>query len=221
MNEIRVMIVDDHAVLRSGLKLLIEAQPDLRVVGEAGSLLEAVDVARTAAPQVITLDLSMPGSSGVAGIERLRQVAPKARIVVLTMHDDPAYVRAALAMGAHGFVNKSAADSELISALRAVAAGRVFVVYGSQPVNDAAPSTSGGMSGGPAPVELLSEREREVLCEVAKGNTNQQIADAVGLSVKTIESYRARLMKKLGLKQRAELVRVAIELGLLKNDPSA
>ena len=219
MNPIRVMIVDDHAVLRSGLKLLIDSQPDMRVVGEAGGLMEALRVAPGIAPNVVTLDLSMPGPAGIAGIEQIRQAVPAARIVVLTMHDDPAYVRAALAMGALGYVNKSAADIELISALRAVSAGRVFVDCGNQAAIGMSPPSE--RISGSAPVESLSEREREVLREVARGNTNQQIADSVGLSIKTIESYRARLMKKLGLKQRAELVRVAIELGLLKNDPSA
>lgn len=220
MSKTSVLIVDDHAMVRKGLRLVLEGQPDLAVVGEAGSLYEALDLAARLRPEVITLDLAMPGLSGVASVERLRAAAPHARIVVVTMHDDPAYVRSAIAMGAAGYVNKSAADSELISAVRAVARGRTFVDVG-----DAAtlatilnPPTAGR---GGSPVETLSAREREVLARVARGYTNRQIADTVGLSVKTVESYRARLMKKLGLKERADLVRVAIDLGLLEGDTPA
>lgn len=217
MSRTRVLIVDDHAVLRGGLRLLIDAQPDMHVVGEAGNLSEAIEIARTAHPDVVTLDLAMPGSSGVAAIERLRSTAPAARIVVLTMHDDPAYVRAAVALGAAGYVNKSAADSELIAAIRAVVRGRMFIDFGAGAALNAI-LTPESQAPTPAPLASLSAREREVLREVAKGYTNQRIADALGLSIKTVESYRARLMKKLGFKERADLVRLAIELGLLRAD---
>jgi len=139
--------------------------------------------------------------------------------VVLTMHDDPAYVRAAMAMGASGYVNKSAADTELLAAIRAVARGRVFIDFGDRAALDAVLKSEAAPAGGP--LAALSEREREVLREVARGYTNQRIADGLGLSVKTIESYRARLMKKLGLKERADLVRLALELGLLKDENGA
>ncbi|MGE0481665.1 MAG: response regulator [Phycisphaerae bacterium] len=218
MDPIRVLIVDDHAVLRGGLRLLIDAQPDLRVVGEAGSLPEALEVARATQPQVITLDLVMPGPSGVASVERLRGVAPHARIVVLTMHDDPAYVRAAVAMGAAGYVNKSAADTELIAAIRAVARGRVFIDFGENARLDDVLGAGASAAHGQSPVDALSEREREVLRDAARGYTNQQIADGLSLSVKTVESYRARVMRKLRLKSRADLVRIALELGLLERD---
>ncbi|MCC6677763.1 MAG: response regulator transcription factor [Phycisphaerales bacterium] len=218
MSPISILIVDDHALVRSGLRLLISGQPDLQVIGEAGSLRDALDIAAKTQPQVICLDLSMPGPSGVASVERLRAAAPKARIIVVTMHDDPAYVRTAIAMGAAGYVNKSAADTELISAIRAVARGRVFIDVG-----DAATLESilfpHAQSPGKSPIDSLSERELEVLRAVARGFTNQRIADEIGLSVKTVESYRARLMKKLGLKERADLVRLAIELGLLTDEP--
>lgn len=214
MTRITVLIVDDHVMLRKGLRMAIEAHGDLAVVGEAGTLQEAIVEAERLKPNVITLDLSMPGPSGVASVERLRTVVPEARIVVVTMHDDPAYVRTAIAMGAAGFVNKSAADTELVAAIRAVARGRVFIDVGDAATletilsRDVAPD-------GRAPVDTLSDREREVLRQVARGYTNQQIADENGLSVKTVESYRARLMKKLGLKERADLVRLAAELGLI------
>lgn len=217
MKRITILIVDDHAMVRKGLRLLLEAVPEFEVVGEAGSMREAIEAVGRLRPQIVTLDLSMPGRSGVASVERLRAAAPETRIIVLTMHDDPAYVRSAIAMGAAGFVHKSAADTELTSAIRAVARGRVFIDVGDAATlesilapHDAAPAR--------APTDRLSEREREVLRQVALGYTNQRIADEVGLSVKTIESYRARLMRKLGLKDRSDLVRLAIEMGLVSGD---
>lgn len=212
--QIRIMIVDDHAVLRSGLRLLIDAQQDMRVVGEAGTLHQAADTARSLSPDVITLDLSMPGPHGLAGIERLRAASPASKVLVLTMHEDASLVRSALAMGAVGYVVKSVADSELITAIRAVAGGRLFVDSGSP--NEQAPRERPAPTSGP-PVDSLSEREREVLIAIAKGFTNQQVADNLHLSVKTVESYRARLMKKLNLSNRADLVRLALEMGVLRD----
>lgn len=214
MSRIRVLIVDDHAMVRKGLRMMLDSQPDITVVGEAGRLSEAIEIGPKLAPDIVTLDLSMPGPSGVASVERLRAAVPAARIIVVTMHDDPAYVRAAIAMGAAGYVNKSAADSELLSAIRAVARGRVFIDVGDAALLESILNPGDRRSGG-TPVESLSDREREVLRQVALGYTNRQIADEIGLSIKTIESYRARLMKKLGLKERSDLVRVAIELGLV------
>lgn len=215
MRRTRVLIVDDHAMLRSGLRMLIDSQSDMHVVGEAGTLREAIERAQSATPDVITLDLSMPGSQGIIGIPRLKEAAPEAKILVLTMHDDPAYVRSAVAMGAVGYVVKSAADSELISAVRAVARGGIFVdIQNASSIGHVFPGTDGERAK--TPLDSLSTREREVLTEVAKGYTNQQIADRSGLSVKTVESYRARLMTKLGLKSRADLTRLAVESGILK-----
>ncbi len=214
MSTIRILIVDDHAMLRAGLKLLIEGQRDMRVVGEAGDLRAAIDAAKKTTPDVIILDLSMPGGSGVAGVERLRATVPDAKILVLTMHDDPAYVRSAIAMGASGYVVKSAADSELISAIRAVSLGRMFVdMKGAGSLDSLLHKLP--KSPSQSPIETLSEREREVLIDVARGHTSQQIADRIGLSVKTVESYRARMMQKLGLKTRADIMNLAVESGLL------
>lgn len=213
MSSVSILIVDDHAMIRKGLRLVLEAHPDLIVVGEAGTMQEAIHVAACVKPQVITLDLTMPGPTGMVSMERLRAAAPAAKIIVVTMHDDPAYVRSAIAMGAVGYINKSAADTELIHAVRAVTRGRVFIDVGDAATLESilAPKPTPRKS----PVDTLSEREREVLREVARGYTNQQIANDLGLSVKTVESYRARLMRKLGLKERADLVRVALDLGLL------
>ncbi len=214
MNKTTVLIVDDHAMVRKGMKLLIDGQPDIVVIGEAGNLNEALEVASRTKPDIITLDLTMPGPSGLASVDKLRESVPETRIIVVTMHDDPAYVRSAMAMGASGYVNKSAADSELISAIRAVARGRVFIDIADADTLESILSPN-STHAKKSPLEALSERERQVLREVALGRTNQQIADEVGLSVKTVESYRARLMKKLGLKQRADLVRLAIEAKLI------
>ena len=215
MSKTRVLLVDDHAMLRAGIRLLIAGQHDMTVVGEAGTLREAIEAAEKLLPEVIVLDLSMPGGSGVAGVQRMRAVAPEARILVLTMHDDPAYVRSAMAMGASGYVVKSAADTELLTAIRAVARGRVFVDIQSEGPLESVFGAGAGKDDKPAPISTLSEREREVLTEVAKGYTNQQIADRIGLSVKTVESYRARSMQKLGLKDRADLMRLAVDAGLI------
>jgi DNA-binding NarL/FixJ family response regulator len=162
----------------------------------------------------------MPGGSGLAAIGRLRAAVPSARIVVLTMHDDPAYVRAAAAAGASGYLAKSAADTALIGAIRAVHRGRFFIdVESKQGMDSLLPSQHGDPEL-PAPISTLSAREREVLLGVAQGHTNQAIADQLRLSVKTVESYRARLMQKLGLVSRAELTRLAMELGLLGTPPT-
>lgn len=214
--KIRILIADDHAILRSGLRLLISGQADMEVVGEAGDVEEVIRLAGSLKPNVITLDLTMPGGSGLGAIESLRKGAPSARIVVLTMHDDPAYVRSALAAGASGYLAKSAADTALIGAIRAVHRGRLFIdVESSQAADSLSPLERAGPRI-PAPIAALSLREREVLLLVAQGHTNQAIADRLQLSVKTVESYRARLMQKLGMTSRAELTRLAIELGLLK-----
>jgi two-component system, NarL family, response regulator NreC len=215
MAKIRVLLVDDHAVLRAGLRMLINAQPDMEVCAEAASGPDAVSKVAEARPNVITLDVSMPGGSGIKMIERLRQGCPEARILVLTMHDDPAYVRAALAAGSSGYVVKTAADTELLTAIRAVHRGRMFV---DLDVSDSQIETilgSPNKSGRGGSMNPLSDREREVLEQLAQGHTNQAVADRLSLSVKTVETYRARIGDKLGLKSRADMVRYAMETGLL------
>lgn len=218
MAKTRILIADDHAVLRAGLRLLLNAQPDLEVVGEAGDSQEAVVKTRELRPDVLTLDLNMPGGSSIKKIERLRQECPQTRILVLTMHDDPAYLRAVLAAGASGYVVKKVADTELMTAIRAVAAGRTFVDLPLTPgqmqtvLHD--PSVPSGTSG-------LSRRERQVLESLGQGHTCQAIADRLSLSVKTVETYRARIAEKLGLKTRADFVRYAAETGLLTFDAPA
>jgi two-component system response regulator NreC len=217
MNPIRIIIADDHALLRSGLRLLMNGQKDLCVIGEAGTLNEVTEMVANDPPDVLILDLTMPGASGLSGVTRLRSIAPAMKIIVLTMHDDPAYARSAMAIGASGYLVKSVADTELLSTIRAVAGGGIYVHVGNQPV----PSKRQGDDAKDrlSPVQSLSMREREVLELVAHGHTSQMIADKIGVSVKTIESYRARLMQKLGLSSRADLMRLAIELGLVGGPP--
>lgn len=207
MSKIRVVLADDHAVLRSGLRLLVNSQFDMEVVGEAGSFPDARQVCRDLKPHVVILDLNMPGGTATKTIETLAADVPDVHVVILTMHDDPAYMRAAMAAGAHGFVLKKSADTDLLSAVRAAAQGRIFIHADVVRSASASPVTS---------LDHLSEREREVLKAVAFGYTNQEIADRIDISVKTVESYRARLMTKLQCQTRAELTRCALEAGLLR-----
>jgi two-component system response regulator NreC len=212
MTKIRVLLADDHAVLRAGLKLLVNHQQDMEVVAEAGTFGEAIRLASIVRPDVITLDLTMPDGHGVDKIEQVCRACPTTRVLVLTMHDDPAYLRAALSSGASGYVVKKAADTELLGAIRAVHAGRVFVDLESHHSRPLAVLVPGDTAPGS---DNLSERERTVLERLAQGHTNQSIAEQLNLSVKTIESYRARLLKKLGLRSRADITRYAVEMGLL------
>jgi DNA-binding NarL/FixJ family response regulator len=221
MKKIRIFIADDHAVLRAGLRLLLQTQDDMEVVGEAGDFAETLAQVQKVQPEIVTLDLSMPGGLGLRALEKIRDTAPESRVIVLTMHDDPAYLRTALAMGACGYVVKSAADTELISAIRAVSQGRVFVDARSSTTNSGdAEALSAVAIQAKSQFDTLSARETEVLVLIAQGHTNQAVADRLDLSVKTVESYRSRLMGKLGLKNRADLTRFAIEHRLLNHGPS-
>jgi two-component system response regulator NreC len=211
---IRILIADDHALIRSGLTLLLSSQPDLQVVAECGTHDEVTErlAALPGGVDVITLDLTMPGSSPASFIEELVRTHPDLAVVVLTMHDDPSHARISLAAGAKGYVVKSAADRDLLEAIRIVARGGSYTggTVAGEPV--AVPKRP---VGGGTPLDSLSDRERQVFVMVAEGHTSQQIADQVGLSVKTIESYRSRLMAKLGLANRAELTRLALDAGLI------
>ncbi|MFQ5599386.1 MAG: response regulator [Candidatus Krumholzibacteriia bacterium] len=215
-----VLLVDDHAVLRSGLRLLLQRQPDIEVVGEAGDGSEAVDLARELEPQVILLDLSMPGLDGLQALSALRRVSPESRILVLTMHSEGSYLREALKAGAAGYILKLATDTELIAAIRAVARGGVYVHPAMMRclLEDLAPSGPGAAGEeAAAGWATLSEREREVLILVARGHTNAEAAEQLYLSVKTVETYRARGLEKLGLHSRAGLVKYTLAHGLLSD----
>lgn len=221
MPEIRILLADDHAVLRAGLRLLLEAQPDMKVVGEAGDGSEALALSTNLHPDLILLDLTMPGLSGIDALPVLRKVAPEAKILILTMHDDESYLRQALRGGATGYFLKKAVDSELLSAVRAVMRGEVYVhpSLTKALLDDLLPGTSDSTPGDPW--QALSEREQEVLILVARGHTSAEIAERINLSAKTVETYRARGMEKLNLRSRAALVQFALAHNLLSNDPSA
>lgn len=211
----RVLLADDHAVLRAGIRLLLNSQPDFDVVAEAASGIEALNLAELTQPDLILLDLSMPGLGGLDALPTLRQRVPTARILILTMHDDPQYLRKALKSGAAGYVLKKAADVELLSAMRAVLRGEVYVhpSMTRSLLEDLIPQ-------GESSNELdlwkgLSDREQEVLRLVALGHTSAEIAARLNLSIKTVETYRARGMEKLGLSNRASLVRFALRNELI------
>jgi two-component system response regulator NreC len=213
--KIRVMIVDDHAILRSGLKLLVNAQPDMRVAGEAGDGRQAVEIARELQPDIVLLDLTMPNAGGMEALRKITGQLPGVRVVVLTMHDDPAYLRSVLTAGGSGYVLKRSVDADLLSAIRAVHRGGTFVdpSLTNVLVADVVSRKQGKASKRPA--RILSDREQQVLVLVAFGFTNQQIAERIFLSIKTVETYRARFAAKLGLRTRNDVVRYAIQMGLL------
>jgi two-component system response regulator NreC len=215
MNPIRVLIADDHSVLRAGLRMLLDAQSGIDVVGEAADGVEVSRRAKELRPDIVLMDLSMPGPPSGEVIRAVLRACPKTRVLILTMHDDAAYLRSALSAGATGYLVKKAADTELMSAIRAVHAGRTFVDLTQTP---GLADLSAKVDGQREPPKRLSRREREVLRLLAQGNSNQQIADTIRLSVKTVETYRTRLSEKLGLKGRAELYRFAAESGILDSD---
>lgn len=222
MTRIRVLITDDHTLFRSGLRLLLSNEPDIAVVGEAGDGAEAIRLARTLRPDVVLMDITMPGMSGLDATRAIRQDLPEVRVLILTMHEDEGYLRGSLRAGASGYVLKRAAATELPAAIRAAWRGEAFIypsltralvrayleAVGRMPPEQVVRAAFDG----------LTERELTVLRLLALGYTNQEVADLLVLSVKTVETHRARIMDKLGLKSRADLVRYAIRKGLLESD---
>ncbi len=213
---IRVFIADDHGILRGGLRALITAQADMEVVGEAGSGPEAESGVTETEPDVVLMDISMPRGGGLAAIAAIKRVRPKTQILVLTVHDELGYVRAAADAGAIGYVVKNAVDTELLAAIRAVAQGRTFmdVSVNMGLAQQSMIAKRRDVPGGRETAQL-TQREREVMARVAEGYTNAQIAEELRLGVKSVETYRARVMDKLGLTSRADLVRFALESGVL------
>ena len=211
---IRVILVDDHAVVRSGLRRVLEAGSDIEVVGEASNVRDAVFEVRARKPDVIVMDVVMPGTSGIEGTPLVLHEAPDAKVLVLSMQDDPRYVREAFAQGASGYVLKEAADTEVVEAVRQVAGGQQYLhpALGARLLESEARQREEEAS------DPLSGREREVLRLLALGHTNQEIAKLLYISVRTAESHRAHIMQKLRLGTRAELVRHALAHGLLEDD---
>jgi DNA-binding NarL/FixJ family response regulator len=208
---IRVLIVDDHAVVRAGLRLLIDAEADMETAGEAGTARDAVFESRSLKPDVILMDVVMPDQTGIEVVPTLLHERPETRVLVLSMQDDPRYVREAFSAGATGYVLKEAADTELVAAIREVARGGRYV----HPELGARLVAAETEAARRADEDPLSEREREVLRLLALGHTNQEIAKQLYISVRTAETHRAHIMQKLHLTTRAELVRYAIAQGLL------
>jgi DNA-binding NarL/FixJ family response regulator len=209
---IRVLLVDDHAVVRSGLRLLLEATEDIEPVGEAGNAREAVFQARALKPEVILLDLVMPEQTGLDVLPQLKHENPDAQVLVLSMQDEPHYVREAFAAGASGYVLKEAADNEVVAAIREVASGGRYV----NPELGARLVTADAETARLAEEDPLSDREREVMRLLALGHTNQEIAKMLYISVRTAETHRAHIMQKVRLETRADLVAYALERGLLE-----
>jgi len=212
-----VLVVDDHAVVRAGLRRVLEAEPDIDVVGEAETGERAIFEAIESKPDVIVMDVVMPGKSGIEATPEVLRAVPTTRVLVLSMQDDPRYVRAAFEAGARGYVLKEAADTEVVGAVRSVAAGERYV----HPALGARLVAAEVDERRRVDEDPLSDREREVLRLLALGHTNQEIAEMLFISVRTAETHRAHIMRKLGLSTRAELVRYALEQDLLDSPPSA
>ncbi len=218
---VRVALCDDHAVVRRGLQLILEAEADMVVVGEAGGVAEAIVVAEAAQPDVFVMDLGLPDGSGIDATTEIRRVSPTTRVLILTVHDDIAYLRLAFDAGAAGYVVKEAADSELVGAVRDVAAGRQYVhpaLGAALLAPDASPASPHGLIG---PGGQLSQREVAVMRFMAMGLTSAEIAERLFVSVRTVETHRAHIHQKLDVRNRAQLVRRAREAGLLDDQPDA
>jgi two-component system response regulator NreC len=218
-NKIRLIVADDHAILRAGLRMLINAQPDMTVVAEAQDGIEALQAIQETTPDVAILDVTMPKSGGLDAINEIVSRNRSTRILLLTMHEEPAYLRTALAAGASGYVLKKSVDADLLSAIRAVYRGRTYVdselaeVLVRDAFSDGIPDRAGS-----AARSVLSDRELQVLKLVAEGFSSREISEQIYVSTKTVETYRARFAEKLGLKSRAQIVRYALNHGLLASE---
>ncbi|HYM11641.1 MAG TPA: response regulator transcription factor [Bryobacterales bacterium] len=208
--KIRVLLADDHAVVRQGFRLILAAQPDMEIVGEAGNGREAVDLAERLHPDIVVMDVAMPELNGIEATRRLARLEPRTRVLALSMHKDSVYVREILRAGAHGYLLKDAIDRDLLAAVRAVAGGDGYL---SPAVSDAV--LTDYRRHVTDPLDLLSSREREVLQMIAEGKTNKEIATTLNLSVYTVDAHRGRIMEKLNLHSMGELVRFAMRNGLI------
>lgn len=218
---IRILLVDDHPIFRAGLRALLESQPDVQVVGEAGNGAEAILRARELTPDIILLDISMPEVDGLETLRRMQAGNVPGRALVLTMHAEDEYLLQVLESGGYGYVLKQGVDTDLFNAIRTVAAGEVFLYPSAtrlllsryrEQKRALADNGEGNSSDG------LSEREREVLSLTAQGYSSQEIGDQLALSAKTVETYRTRVMRKLNLRHRSDLVRYALRSGLLQSE---
>ncbi len=214
---IRVLLVDDHAVLRGGLKALLNLEADLDVAGEAATGEAAVELARTLRPDVIVMDLAMPGMGGLDATRQIIAADPASRVLILTSQAEEEYLLPVLEAGGSGYVHKTNADEDLITAIRTVARGEVFL-YPKATKLLLRGFKMAEERGEASPLEELSDREREVLTLTAEGYSSTEIGKKLFLSPKTVDTYRARLMQKLGFSHRSELIRFALQTGLLKKE---
>jgi DNA-binding NarL/FixJ family response regulator len=210
MKQIRILLADDHAVVRRGFQMILAEQPDMEVVGEAGNGREALELAAKLKPDVVVMDVAMPELNGIEATRRMADHAPHARVLALSMHKDSVYVREILRAGARGYLLKDSAPADLVSAVRAIAAGEGYL---SPAVSDAV--LDDYRRHVTNPIDLLTSREREVLQMLAEGKTNKEIAGVLNLSVYTVDAHRGRIMEKLNAHSINELVRFAVRNGLI------
>ncbi len=208
---IRILLADDHAVVRRGFRMILASQPDMVVIGEAMNGREAVELAQSLQPDIVVMDVSMPELSGIEGTRRISELCPRTRVLALSMHRDAVYVREILRAGARGYLVKDADDDALIGAVRAIAQGEGYL---SPAVADAVLDDYRKHVSNP--IDLLTSREREVLQLIAEGKTNKEIATILTLSVYTVESHRGRIMEKLNLHSAGDVVRFALRNGLIQ-----
>lgn len=208
--KIRILLADDHIVVRQGFRMILSAQPDMEIVGEAGNGREAVELAAALTPDVAVMDVTMPELNGIEATRRIATSSPRTRVLALSMHKDSVYVREILRAGARGYLLKDSIDSDLLAAVRAVAKGEGYL---SPSVSDAV--LTDYRQHVTDPIDRLSSREREVLQMIAEGKTNKEIASTLNLSVYTIDAHRGRIMEKLNLHSAGELVRFAVRNGLI------
>ena len=221
---IRVLVCDDHAVVREGIRHVLEAEPGVTVVAEAGNAAQALALAAEHRPDVIVLDVSMPGESGLRAAPRLREAVPEARILIMSMHDNAEYVREGVRAGASGYLLKDSAAAELRMAVRAVhAGGSYFSTPAAQGLTGTGTATEGrdgpdGPEGALPPLDVLTARERDVLEGIARGLTNKEIAGELGISHRTVETHRESLMRKLGIRTVAGLTRYVMDVGGVRRE---
>jgi len=214
MSKIRLLLVDDHQIVRAGLRMLFQAETDMEIVGEVGSGEEALTAVRTLKPDVVLMDVVMAGMSGIEATRRIKEASPDVAVLALTMHEDEQYFFEMLSAGASGYIPKRAAPDDLVSAIRVVSQGNVFLypTLAKMLVKD---FLSRAESGQVSPIEELTSREREVLTCIAEGLTTREIAETLVISAKTVDRHRENIMRKLNLHNRIELVKYAIEKGLI------
>jgi len=219
MGPVRVLLVDDHAVVRAGLRMLLSADPELLIVGEAENGAQGMRMARDLAPDVVLMDISMPDMNGIEATRRIKELCPDVAVLALTMHEDDQYFFEMLAAGASGYVPKRAAPNDLIAAIHAVRSGGVFLFPSVARLLVTDYRQRVEREGSAGVFDILTEREREVLVLIAQGLSNPEIADKLVISIKTVNRHRENIMAKLNLHSRVELVRYAIEKGLIDGKP--